>query len=147
MRSIEEEIKRFTEQLYNETFGNGQGTLDEFDWEDIATVIEETAHHFVNWQKEHQPHWKPSEQEKSALRTAIYDERHSPKVAAQLQNILKAFEGKESRKDWKPSEEQMDVLNKMTLGNFLGSGQYDILRSLYNDLKKLKRGGCSYEGY
>ena len=31
----------------------------------------------------------------------------------------------------------MDVLNKMTLGNFLGSGQYDILRSLYNDLKKL----------
>jgi len=39
---------------------------------------------------------------------------------------------------WKPSEEQMDVLNKMTLGSFLGSGQYDILRSLYNDLKKLK---------
>lgn len=52
---MEEEIKRFTERLYNETFGNGQGTLDEFDWEDIATVVEETAHHFVNWQKEHQP--------------------------------------------------------------------------------------------
>ena len=41
------------------------------------------------------------------------------------------------RPSWKPSEEQMDVLNKMTLGGFLGSGQYDILRTLYEDLKKL----------
>ena len=41
------------------------------------------------------------------------------------------------RPSWKPSEEQMDVLNKMTLGNFLGSGQYDILCTLYEDLKKL----------
>ena len=38
--------------LYNETFGNGQCTLDEFDWEDIATVIEETARHFAQWGKE-----------------------------------------------------------------------------------------------
>ena len=58
--------------------------------------------------------------------------------------LLEKIEPPQER--WKPSEEQMDVLNKMTLGNFLGSGQYDILRSLYNDLKKLKR-GCSYEGY
>ena len=44
---------------------------------------------------------------------------------------------KSLRPSWKPSEEQMDILNKMTLGNFLGSGQYDILRTLYEDLKKL----------
>ena len=55
-KDLDAEIKKYTESLYNETFGNGQGTLDEFDWEDIATVIEETAHHFVNWQKEHQLH-------------------------------------------------------------------------------------------
>lgn len=61
-KDIDAEIKKYTENLYNETFGNGQGTLDEFDWEDIATVIEETAHHFVNWQKECQPSWKPSEE-------------------------------------------------------------------------------------
>ena len=41
-------------------------------------------------------HWKPSEQEKGALRTAIHiltEERNFPKAAAQLQNILNAFEG------------------------------------------------------
>ena len=46
---LEKEIEIFTVQLYHETFGNGQGTLDEFDWEDIATVIEETAHHFCEF--------------------------------------------------------------------------------------------------
>ena len=49
---LEAEIKKYTENLYNETFGNGQCTLDEFDWEDIATVIEETARHFAQWGKE-----------------------------------------------------------------------------------------------
>ena len=41
------------------------------------------------------PSWKPSEQEKGALRTAIYvltEERNFPKTAEQLQNILNAFE-------------------------------------------------------
>lgn len=55
--------------------------------------------------------WKPSEQEKGALRTAIYvltNERNFPKTAEQLKNILNAFEGEEPRKDWKPSEEQME---------------------------------------
>ena len=44
-----------------------------------------------------QSHWKPSEQEKGAIRTAIHvltEERNFPKAAAQLQNILDAFEGK-----------------------------------------------------
>lgn len=50
---LEVEIKKYTENLYNETFGNGQGTLDEFDWEDIATVIEETARHFAQRGAEH----------------------------------------------------------------------------------------------
>lgn len=49
---LEAEIKKYTENLYNETFGNGQCTLDEFDLEDIATVIEETARHFAQLQKE-----------------------------------------------------------------------------------------------
>ena len=68
---MEEEIKRYTEELYNEIFGNGQGTVDEFDWEDIAQTIEETAHHFANWQKEQQPHWKPSEEQMNELFLAL----------------------------------------------------------------------------
>ena len=43
---LEKEIKDYTETLYHETFGNGQGTLDEFDWEDIVQVIDETARYF-----------------------------------------------------------------------------------------------------
>ena len=87
----------------------------------------------INWIKSLRPSWKPSEQEKGALRTAISiltDEWSCPKVAAQLQNILNAFEGKESRKDWKPSEEQMEELNKVRT---LNPG----LDALYQQLKNM----------
>ena len=60
---LEDEIKRYTEEKFNETFGNGQGTFDEFDWEDISTVIEDTARHFYSLR----PHWKPSEEQMEAL--------------------------------------------------------------------------------
>ena len=71
---LDVEIKKYTENLYNETFGNGQGTLDEFDWDDIATVIEGTAKHFYN----PQPHWKPSEEQMEALESAmkLYKDTH-----------------------------------------------------------------------
>ena len=47
------------------------------------------------------PSWKPSEQEKDALRIAIQilTEQSFPNAVGQLQNILNAFEGKESRKN------------------------------------------------
>ena len=86
--------------------------------------------------------WKPSEQEKGALRTAIHiltDERSFPKAAAQLQNILDTFEGKESRKDWKPSEEQIYSLGTVVKGYdecTVGSVGYN-LKELYEQLKKL----------
>lgn len=84
-------------------------------------------------------HWKPSEQEKGALRTAIYiltNERNFPKAAAQLQNILDAFEGKESRKDWKPSEEQMEAL-KWLVEYVSPSEKYIVIvKNLYEQLKK-----------
>lgn len=87
------------------------------------------------------PSWKPSEQEKGALRTAIHiltEERNFPKTAAQLQNILVAFEGKESRKDWKPSEEQMRVLKQVEDRVAMKSGYWEqVLDSLYLDLIKL----------
>lgn len=87
------------------------------------------------------PSWKPSEQEKGALRTAIHvltEERNFPKAAAQLQNILDAFEGKESRKDWKPSEEQMRVLKQVEDRVAMKSGYWEqVLDSLYLDLIKL----------
>ena len=63
---LDSEIKKYTESLYNETFGKGQGTLDEFDWDDIATVIEDTAKHFYN----SRPSWKPSEEQMKALLNA-----------------------------------------------------------------------------
>lgn len=49
--NLENEIKDYTETLYHETFGNGQGTLDEFDWEDIVQVIDNTARYFYNLNK------------------------------------------------------------------------------------------------
>lgn len=48
---LEKEIKNYTETLYHDTFGNGQGTLDEFDWDDIIQVIDDTARYFYNLNK------------------------------------------------------------------------------------------------
>lgn len=53
--ALEDEIKRYTEEMYHETFGNGQGALDEFDWEDISTVIEDTARHFYSLRPSENP--------------------------------------------------------------------------------------------
>ena len=88
------------------------------------------------------PSWKPSSLEKGALRTAISiltEERGFHKAAAQLQNILDAFDGVENRHDWKPSEKQMDALETTAhLSNFgCDTGRRNTLLSLCNDLKKL----------
>ena len=64
-------------------------------------------------------HWKPSEQEKGALRTAIHvliEERNFPKAAEQLENILNAFEGEKPRKVWKPTERQLNKLYRIAYG-------------------------------
>lgn len=95
----------------------------------------------INWLKSlrPQPHWKPSEQEKGALRTAIYiltEERNFPKAAAQLQNILDIFDGEEPRKEWKPSEEQMVALKEACDKHWEPDG-IEPLYTLYQDLKKL----------
>lgn len=86
------------------------------------------------------PHWKPSEQEKGALRTAIHiltEERSFPKAAGHLQAILDAFEGKESRKDWKPSEEQMEALDEYIWAKYPNTEKYSkAVLSLRDDLKK-----------
>ena len=82
--------------------------------------------------------WKPSEQEKAALRTAIHimtEERNFPKLGAQLQNILNAFEGN-SRVDWKPSEKQMEALKEACDEHWEPDG-LDPLYTLYQELKKL----------
>jgi len=94
-----------------------------------------------------QHHWKPSEQEKGALRTAIHvltEERNFPKAAERLQAILDAFEGKESRKDFKPSEEQMnclcaavDAAIRKHNESVSGYEPARVLKSLYEQLKKL----------
>lgn len=93
-----------------------------------------------DWLKSLRPSWRPSEQEKGALRTAIYvltEERNFPKAAKQLQAILDAFDGKGSRKDWKPSDEQLRPLEYAI--DYFKKKQNDTtyLESLYNDLKKL----------
>ena len=89
--------------------------------------------------------WKPSEQEKAALRTAIHimtEERNFPKLGAQLQNILDAFEGN-SRVDWKPSDEQLHYLSwiaNVKLGDSVVEQEVSKhLNELYTDLKKLRK--------
>ena len=86
-----------------------------------------------------QPHWKPSEQERGALSTAIRvltEERNFPRAAGYLQAILDAFDGKESRKDWKPSKEQMQALEHY-MTSLICTNNKEVLFGLYSDLKKL----------
>lgn len=42
---LEKEIKSFTEGLFHKVFDEDK-SQDDFDWDDIATVIEHTAKHF-----------------------------------------------------------------------------------------------------
>lgn len=106
----------------------------------------------IKFLKSLRPSWKPSEQEKGALRTAIYvltEERNFPKATEQLQAILDAFDGKEARKDWKPTEEQMEALKCAIadVARFSKRGgrqvelenepYYSALHSLYCNLEKL----------
>jgi len=124
----------------NKNRPNGKMCLSNGECEDI-----ENAFSVGDWAKIeryiHKYHWKPSEQEKGALRTAIHvltEERNFPKAAEQLQAILDAFDGKESRKDWKPTEEQMDALkSKLPIIKGTGNNVDSILESLYEQLKKL----------
>lgn len=78
-KDLDAEIKKYTESLYNETFGNGQSTLDEFDWEDISTVIEDTAKYFHSLRL----FWKPTEKQK-------YDE-NMDKECVKLCDILNSI--------------------------------------------------------
>ena len=92
----------------------------------------------IDWLKSLSPQsrWKPSEQEKAALRTAIQvmtKERSFPLLGAHLQNILDAFEG-ESRVDWKPSKGQMEALKEACYLHYDPKGE---LYSLYEQLKAL----------
>jgi hypothetical protein len=96
------------------------------------------AQKLENWLKSIRPQnrWKPSEQEKAALRTAIQvmtKERSFPLLGAHLQNILDAFEG-ESRVDWKPSKGQMEALKEACNEHYNPKGE---LYSLYEQLKAL----------
>ena len=85
--------------------------------------------------------WKLSEEEKAALRTAIHimtEERSFPKLGTHLQNILNVFEG-QSREEWKPSEEQMEILQYLcNTSSHPNEKVIPTLESLYNDLKKLR---------
>ena len=94
----------------------------------------------VNKLKSLRPSWKPSEQEKGALRTAISiltEERSFPKAAAHLQAILDAFNGKEARKEWKPSEEQMEALEWLVEYVSPSEKYIVVIKNLYEQLKKL----------
>ena len=67
----------------------------------------------ISWLKSLRRFWNPSAQELGALKTAVSvltEERTFPKAAEQIQKIIDVFDGKELRKDWKPSEEQMKAL-------------------------------------
>ena len=63
-----------------------------------ATQNSAAEHGLLFWLKSLKSSWKPSEQEKIALRTAIciLTEMNCPKTVANLQAILDAFEDKES---------------------------------------------------
>ena len=85
----------YEDLINNKSFDSAKDIKEAFDWMQARV-------------KCFRPSWKPSELEKGALRTAIHvltEERSFPKAAEQLQNILNAFDGEESRQDWRHSEE------------------------------------------
>lgn len=85
------------------------------------------------------PHWKPSNLEHGALRTAISvltEERNFQRAGKHLQDILDHFEGKETRHDWKPSKEQIDAVYH-ACNRVVGDRYHAAISSLYDDLKKL----------
>lgn len=83
--NLEEEIEKYTEKLYNETFGEHIGTLDEFDWEDILPVIiEYTARHFYNLR----PSWKPNEEQMKHLKRTF---DHSRMIGLPNQYVLESL--------------------------------------------------------
>lgn len=51
--------------------------------------------------------------------------------------IVKGVVLETEEEHWKPSEEQMNVLFNAGNGNYLNGTHMQILRDLYNDLKKL----------
>lgn len=98
--TLETEIKRYTEEQYHETFGDGRRTLDDFDWEDIADTIEETAVHFAGW-NEHKAQVDKNLQRTLALGFMNYldKNRQEGKMClsnAECEDIMKAV----SEGDW-----------------------------------------------
>ena len=49
---LEDKIKEYTEQLYHETFSTQEIINDKFDWDDIASLVNATAHQFAEWKEE-----------------------------------------------------------------------------------------------
>ena len=65
-------------------------------------------------------------------------DKEDEKALKQLTRWLVWLESLRPQKQWKPSYEQMGALRKASKNEYLTAEQYDILVSLYNDLKKLK---------
>lgn len=135
----DEAIVKFYEDDYNHRIGS-------MPMKDVIKMRLKFKDWVTNRIKYLRPSWKPSRLEKAALRTAIYiltEERSFPKAAKQLQNILNAFEDKEPRKDWKPSEEQVQAITYLASSippNFLKE-QENIMRlvdEVISNLKKLQ---------
>lgn len=134
---LENEIKRYTEEKYKETFGNGQGTLDEFDWEDIAVTIEETAVHFVGW-KEKAPEYKTiSKILALGFMNCLDDNRQKGKMClsnVECEDITKAV----SEQDWKKLER---YAKKYTVTSRSGSAEHlrNSTKMIPEELEKAAR--------
>lgn len=108
-KDLESEIKKYTENLYNETFGNGQGTLDEFDWEDISTVIEDTAKHFYSLRPQPKQEW--SEEDRDSVAQYLHDRdggmlwSKATEITSDILDILRPHPS------WKPSEDEERLIN------------------------------------
>ena len=132
-----EQDEKMRWDLINAFTDKNNSKVDEF------MQLRATKADVINWLKSLRPSWKPSEQEKGALRTAIHiltEERNFLKAASHLQAILDTFEGKESRKNWKPTEEQMDRLVSIVaaLRKDNCDDMADFLAEIYHGLEKLQ---------
>lgn len=113
-------------------------------WNDVGPTVEEFFHGKpIEWNEK-------DEKMRACAISLLQISRDSgmainPGFGKPVRAINKCIDWLKSlRPSWKPSEEQMKALKNSAYGSYQ-NGDGPILRELYEQLQKLKRGCCSYE--
>ena len=131
-----EEDEKILEGIILDYEGEIENLSDDVCDELVRPVYEQR----ISWLKSlrPQPHWKHLSEKDTFIRDRCYatirDSELSDEEKEWIFDFLKRCE---PQPRWKPSKEQMIVLLNAGNGNYLSGKHMQVLRDLYNDLKKL----------